>query len=51
LAWFSPAGVNLYASILLRPSMGAAAASTFTFIASLALADSIHELRIKAGVK
>ena len=49
--WFSPAGVNLYASVLLRPSMAAAAASTFTFIASLALADSIHELGIRAGVK
>ena len=49
--WFSPAGVNLYASILLRPSLESAAAATFTFVASLALADSIHELGIKAGVK
>ena len=49
--WFSPAGVNLYASILLRPSIQAAAASTLTFVASLALADSVQKLGIKAGVK
>ena len=49
--WFSPGGVNLYASVLLRPAMEAAAASTFTFIASLALTDSIRELGIKAAVK
>jgi BirA family transcriptional regulator, biotin operon repressor / biotin---[acetyl-CoA-carboxylase] ligase len=50
-SWFSPGGVNLYASVLLRPSMEVAAASTFTFIASLALTDSIRELGIKAAVK
>jgi BirA family biotin operon repressor/biotin-[acetyl-CoA-carboxylase] ligase len=49
--WFSPAGVNLYASVLLRPSMDATAAWSFTFIASLALADSIEELGIKVGLK
>jgi BirA family biotin operon repressor/biotin-[acetyl-CoA-carboxylase] ligase len=49
--WFSPGGVNLYASVLLRPSIKAIAASTFTFIASLALTDAIHELGLKAAVK
>jgi BirA family biotin operon repressor/biotin-[acetyl-CoA-carboxylase] ligase len=49
--WFSPPGVNLYASILVRPPIDAAAASRFTFVASLALADSIDELGVKVGVK
>ena len=50
-AWFSPSGVNLYASILLRPPVGAAAAPKLTFIASLALADAIRELGVTVGVK
>jgi len=49
--WFSPAGVNLYASVLLRPQMEAAVASSVTFIASLAVADSVHDLGIKVGLK
>ena len=49
--WFSPPGVNLYASILFRPPIGAAAAPGFAFIASLALADSIRELGVRVGLK
>ena len=49
--WFSPPGVNLYASILFRPSIAAAAAPGFAFIAPLALVDSIRELGVKAGLK
>jgi BirA family biotin operon repressor/biotin-[acetyl-CoA-carboxylase] ligase len=49
--WFSPAGVNLYASILFRPPIGVAAAPCFTFIASLALADAIRELEIPVALK
>jgi BirA family biotin operon repressor/biotin-[acetyl-CoA-carboxylase] ligase len=50
-AWFSPAGVNLYASILFRPPIGVAAAPCFAFIASLALADAIRELGIPVALK
>jgi BirA family biotin operon repressor/biotin-[acetyl-CoA-carboxylase] ligase len=50
-AWFSPSGVNLYASILLRPPVGASAAPKLTFIASLALVDAIRELGVTVGVK
>jgi BirA family biotin operon repressor/biotin-[acetyl-CoA-carboxylase] ligase len=49
--WFSPSGVNLYASILFRPPIGTAAAPAFTFIGSLALADAIRELDVTVGVK
>ena len=49
--WFSPPGVNLYASILFRPLIAAAAAPGFAFIAPLALVDSIRELGVKAGLK
>jgi BirA family biotin operon repressor/biotin-[acetyl-CoA-carboxylase] ligase len=49
--WFSPPGVNLYASILFRPPIEVAAAPGFTFIASLALADSIRELGVTVGLK
>jgi BirA family biotin operon repressor/biotin-[acetyl-CoA-carboxylase] ligase len=49
--WFSPPGVNLYASILFRPAIGPAAAPAFAFIASLALADAIRELSVRPAVK
>src|SRR5262245_19385724 len=40
--WFSPPGVNLYASVLLRPDIQPAAAGVHSFVASLALADAIR---------
>jgi BirA family biotin operon repressor/biotin-[acetyl-CoA-carboxylase] ligase len=49
--WFSPPGLNLHASILLKPGIGAAAAPVFTFIAPLALADAIRELGGLVAVK
>jgi BirA family biotin operon repressor/biotin-[acetyl-CoA-carboxylase] ligase len=49
--WFSPAGVNLYASILFRPTIDVAAAPGLSFIVSLALADSIRELGVTVGLK
>jgi BirA family biotin operon repressor/biotin-[acetyl-CoA-carboxylase] ligase len=49
--WFSPAGVNLYASILFRPPIAPPAAPGFAFIASLALADAIRELGIPVALK
>jgi BirA family transcriptional regulator, biotin operon repressor / biotin---[acetyl-CoA-carboxylase] ligase len=49
--WFSPAGVNLYMSVLLRPDIAAAAVPIFSFLASLALTESIWALGVPAGVK
>jgi BirA family transcriptional regulator, biotin operon repressor / biotin---[acetyl-CoA-carboxylase] ligase len=39
LPWFSPPGVNLYASVLFRPALMARDVPLFALIASLALAD------------
>jgi BirA family biotin operon repressor/biotin-[acetyl-CoA-carboxylase] ligase len=40
LPWFSPPGVNLYASVLFRPALVARDVPLFALIASLALADA-----------
>lgn len=50
-AWFSPSGVNLYASVLFRPAIGPTAAPVFSFIASLALADAIRAQGLQAAIK
>jgi BirA family biotin operon repressor/biotin-[acetyl-CoA-carboxylase] ligase len=39
--WYSPAGLNLYLSILLRPALELQEAALLTFIGSLAVADTI----------
>jgi BirA family biotin operon repressor/biotin-[acetyl-CoA-carboxylase] ligase len=49
--WFSPPGVNLYASVLFWPRIPATSAAPFSFIASLALTDAIRELGLSAGIK
>lgn len=49
--WFSPPGVNLYMSVLLRPAITPAAAPVFSFIVSLALSEAIWALGIPAAVK
>jgi len=49
--WFSPFGVNLYASVLFRPAIGPTEAPVFSFIASLALADAIRALGLPAAIK
>ena len=49
--WFSPPGVNLYLSVLLRPSIPPGGATIFSFLASLALTDAIRALGVPAGVK
>ena len=49
--WFSPPGVNLYISVLLRPAIRTAAVPIFSFIVSLALTEAIWALGIPAGVK
>ncbi len=49
--WFSPPGVNLYASVLLRPDITAHELAPFSFIASLALSDAIDALGVAATIK
>ena len=39
--WFSPAGVNLYASVLFRPAIPPRDVAGFSFLSSVALADAI----------
>lgn len=50
-AWFSPAGVNLYASVLFREPLSPRDAPGFSFIASLALADAIEALGLDPAIK
>src|SRR5215470_5370439 len=50
-SWYSPPGVNLYASVLLRPDLAPPAAPAFVFIASLALADAIRALGLPVAIK
>ncbi len=50
-AWFSPPGVNLYASVLLRPRLAARELGVFSFMASLALTDAIAALGLPASIK
>jgi BirA family biotin operon repressor/biotin-[acetyl-CoA-carboxylase] ligase len=49
--WFSPSGVNLYCSVLFRPSFHAREAPRFSFIASLAVVDAVKELGLDAAIK
>ncbi len=50
-SWFSPPGVNLYASVLYRPEIGPAAAPVFSFVTSLAVADAIREEGAAPAIK
>jgi BirA family biotin operon repressor/biotin-[acetyl-CoA-carboxylase] ligase len=49
--WFSPPGVNLHLSVLLKPALGLHDARFFTFIGSLAIADAVEAYGAKAQVK
>ena len=49
--WFSPPGVNLYASALFRPSFLARDATSFSFVASLAVYDALRELGGEPSIK
>lgn len=49
--WFSPGGVNLYASVLFRPSLRAREVGVFSLIACLALADAIDAMGTRATTK
>src|SRR5712691_2660847 len=49
--WFSPAGVNLYVSVLFRGSLTLAQAPVFSLIAGLALADAVAESGATPAIK
>ncbi len=49
--WFSPAGVNLYGSVLFRPAIPLEAVPVFSFIASLAVSDAIRLEGLPAVIK
>lgn len=50
-SWFSPAGVNIYLSALLRPEISLSESAVFTFVASLALSDCMENAGISADIK
>jgi BirA family transcriptional regulator, biotin operon repressor / biotin---[acetyl-CoA-carboxylase] ligase len=49
--WFSPNGVNLYASVLFRDRLRPREAALFSLVAGLALADTIKELGLYPAIK
>lgn len=49
--WFSPAGVNLYASVLFRPALDPRQLGVFSLVASLALADAIKTFGASPAIK
>ncbi len=49
--WYSPAGLNLYASVLLRPAIAPAAVPVFAFISSLAVTDAVRAEGVPARIK
>jgi BirA family biotin operon repressor/biotin-[acetyl-CoA-carboxylase] ligase len=50
-AWFSPSGVNLYASVLLRPRLHPRELGIFSLVAALALADAIKDSGAEPTIK
>lgn len=49
--WFSPPGLNLYASVLFRPVLAPADAPVFACIAGLAASDAIEAEGVRATLK
>src|SRR5215475_4730395 len=49
--WFSPPGLNLYMSVLLRPAIRSREMPVFAFISSLALTDAIWAEGVPAAIK
>jgi BirA family biotin operon repressor/biotin-[acetyl-CoA-carboxylase] ligase len=49
--WFSPSGVNLYASVLLRDRVRPREAGLISLLAGLALADTVKELGVDPAIK
>jgi BirA family biotin operon repressor/biotin-[acetyl-CoA-carboxylase] ligase len=50
-AWYSPPDVNLYASVLFRPSITAQELPVFSFLSGLALADAVMEEGVEPAIK
>ena len=49
--WFSPPGVNLYASVLFRGPLALKEAPLFSFVGGLALADAVREAGARPAIK
>jgi BirA family biotin operon repressor/biotin-[acetyl-CoA-carboxylase] ligase len=49
--WVSPAGRNLYVSLLLRPPVPAADATRLALVAGVALADAVEAMGVPAALK
>jgi BirA family transcriptional regulator, biotin operon repressor / biotin---[acetyl-CoA-carboxylase] ligase len=49
--WFSPPGVNIYASVLYRPAMAPREVGGFSFVASLAVSDAILAEGLRSTIK
>ena len=49
--WFSPPGVNLYASVLFRGPLTVKEAPLFSFVGGLALADAVRETGASPAIK
>jgi BirA family biotin operon repressor/biotin-[acetyl-CoA-carboxylase] ligase len=49
--WFSPSGVNLYASVLFRPRVRPQELGVFSLLAALALVDAIKEFGADPSIK
>ena len=49
--WFSPPGVNIYASVLYRPSIGPRDVGGFSLVASLAVSDAILGEGLRSTIK
>jgi BirA family biotin operon repressor/biotin-[acetyl-CoA-carboxylase] ligase len=49
--WFSPSGVNLYASVLFRPALAVADMPAFALIPALAVADAVKDCGLDATIK
>lgn len=50
-SWASPAGKNLYCSVILRPEIPPARAPELTLVAAVALAETLREAGAGAGIK
>jgi BirA family biotin operon repressor/biotin-[acetyl-CoA-carboxylase] ligase len=49
--WFSPSGVNLYASVLFRPALAVADLPLFSLIPALAVVDAVKDCGLDATIK
>ena len=49
--WFSPPGVNLHVSVILRPKLHTREAGLYGFISSLALTDALKDLGLSPAIK